>query len=67
LTPVTLTDDELQSALWSLANTVLEEVQDEVTCFNDTTVFAFPMYERSVLGFDVALAENLNDMNDFDQ
>ena len=46
---------------------MLEEVQDGVTWFNDTTVFALPMREWSVLSFDVALAENLNDMNVFDQ
>ena len=62
-----LTDDELQSALWSLANALLKEVQDGVTRFDNATVPAFPMYEGSVLSLDVALAENLNDMNDFDQ
>lgn len=47
--------------------TVLEEVQDGVACFNNTTVFTFPMCVGSVLSLDVALAENLNDMNYFDQ
>ena len=66
-TPVILTNEELQSGLWSLANTLLEEVEDGVAWFNNTTVFAFPTSERSELGLDVTLAENLNDMNNFDQ
>ena len=67
--PVILTDDELQSGHWSFANTMLEEFQDRVAWFNNTTVFAFPMpvREGSVLSFDVAMAENLNDMNDLGQ
>jgi hypothetical protein len=66
-TLVMLTDDEPQSALWSLANTLLEEVQDGVAWFNNTAVFAFPTSEGSELGLDVALAENLNNMNDLNQ
>lgn len=62
-----LTDEELQSTLWCLANTVLEEVHNGMAWFNNTTIFAFPTCERSVLSLDEALAENLNDMNDFDQ
>ena len=48
---------------------MLEEFQDRVAWFNNTTVFAFPMpvREGSVLSFDVAMEENLNDMNDFGQ
>jgi hypothetical protein len=61
-TLVMLTDDESQSGLRSLANTLIEEVQDGVAWFNNTTVFAFPTCEGSVLSLDVALAENLNDM-----
>jgi len=52
-------NDELQGGLWSLGNIVLEEVQDGVAWFNKPTVFAFPMRERSVPSFDVALAENM--------
>jgi len=52
-------DDEPQSALRSLANTLLEEVQDGGAWFNNNTVFAFPMSEGSVLRLDVALAENM--------
>lgn len=66
-TLVKLTDDESQSALWSLANTLLEEVQDGVACFNKTAVFALPPSERSEFGLDVALTENLNNMNDLNQ
>jgi hypothetical protein len=66
-TLIMLTDDEPQSALWSLANTLLEEVQDGVACFDNTAVFAFPMSEGSELSLDVALAENLNNMNDLNQ
>ena len=65
--PIMLTDEELQSGLRSLANTLLEEVQDRVAWFNNTTVFAFPACEGSELSFDIALAENLNNMNDFNQ
>jgi len=52
-------NDELQGALWSLANTLLEEVQDEVAWFNNNTVFAFPMSEGSVLRLEEALAEDM--------
>jgi hypothetical protein len=38
-TLVMLTNDELQSTLWSLANTLLEEVQDEVVWFKNNTFF----------------------------
>ena len=62
-----LTDDKLQSALWSFGDTVLEEVHDGVARFNNTAVFAFPIHEGSILRLDVALAENLNDMNNFGQ
>jgi hypothetical protein len=62
---VILTDDELQSALRSLANTLLEEVLDKLGGFDLLTVFAFPPCDGAILNLDVALAEDLNDMNDF--
>jgi len=52
-------NDELQSALGSLANTLVEEILDKVASFDLLTIFAFPMREGSELGLDVALTENM--------
>ena len=49
------------------SNTMLEEVQDRVAWFKNSTVFSFPMREGSVLSLNVALAENLKGVNDFGQ
>lgn len=46
---------------------MLEEVQDRVAWFKNSTVFSFPMREGSVLSLNVALAENLKGVNDFGQ
>ena len=65
LTTDIITNDELQSSLWSLANTKIEEVLNEVAGFDPLAVFAFPAREGTQFRLDVALAENLNNMNDF--
>jgi hypothetical protein len=62
-----LTNDELQSGLWSFANTLIEQLLDKVAGFNFLTVFAFPVREGSVPGLNIALAENLNNVNGLDQ
>jgi hypothetical protein len=62
-----LTNDELQSGLWSFANALIEQLLDRVAGFNLLTVFALPVREGSVPGLNIALAENLNNMNDLDQ
>lgn len=61
------TDDELQGALWSLANTLVKEVLDRVAGLDLLTVLAFPPGEGPVPSLDVALAKHLNNMNNCNQ